>query len=113
MTIQTSPTPASTIVTLMPIFVAKPGRSADLERALLVLQTASRADNGCLVYSVFADLNDESRFVMHEEWVSHELLAAHNLQTHVIDFVDQTKDLLSEPFTVTWMRPIAPSFVAG
>ena len=108
MTNQDSDGTEPTNVVLMPIFVAKPGRSADLERALLVLQTASRADKGCLIYSVFADLNDESRFVMHEEWVSRELLVAHNLLTHVVDFVEQTKDLLSEPFTVTRLRPIAP-----
>lgn len=108
MTLQTSPTPASTIVTLLPIFIAKAGRGGDLEQALLTLQTASRGDRGCLQYSVFSDLHDENRFVMHEEWASRELLAEHNLQAHVLEFVAQTDELLSEPFTVTWMRPIAP-----
>jgi len=108
MTIQTSPQPASTTVTLMPIFIAKNGSAVDLEKVLLTLQTASRADLGCLQYSVFHDLHDENRFIMHEEWASPELLAAHNEQAHVREFVAQVEALLSEPFTVTWMRPIAP-----
>lgn len=107
MTIQPSSSSASTTVTLMPIFVATTGRGVDLEQALLTLQTASRADLGCLQYSVFHDLHDENRFVMHEEWASPELLAAHNEQAHVREFVAQVEELLSEPFTVTWMRPIA------
>jgi quinol monooxygenase YgiN len=107
MTIQPLSESDSTIVTLLPIFIAKNGRALDLEKVLLTLQTASRADLGCLQYSVFHDLHDENRFVMHEEWASPELLAAHNEQAHVRDFVAQVEGLLSEPFTVTWMRPIA------
>lgn len=90
----------------MPIFVAKTGRGVDLEQALLTLQTASRADRGCLQYSVFGDLGDENRFVLFEEWATAELLAAHNEQAHVREFLAQTEQLLNEPFTVTWMRPI-------
>jgi len=108
MTIQPSSSSASTIVTLLPIFIAKTGRAFDLEKVLLTLQIASRADRGCLQYSVFHDLHDENRFVMHEDWASPELLAAHNEQAHVREFVAQVDELLSEPFTVTWMRPIAP-----
>ena len=107
MTIQTSDKPASTTVILMPIFIAKTGRGVDLERALLTLQTASRADRGCLQYSVFGDLGDENRFVLFEEWATAELLAAHNEQAHVREFVAHAEELLSEPFTVTWMSPIA------
>jgi quinol monooxygenase YgiN len=94
-------------VILMPVFVAKPGQGASLERVLLSLQTASRGDEGCLDYSVYGDLNDNCRFVMHEEWASSELLAEHNLQAHVSDFLEQAEDLLLEPFTVTKMRAIA------
>ena len=107
MTIQTSPTLVSTIVTLMPIFIAKTGRGGDLEQALLTLQTESRGDRGCLQYSVFSDLHDENRFVLHEEWADQGLLAAHNREAHVLEFLAQSEDLLSEPFIVTWMRPIA------
>jgi quinol monooxygenase YgiN len=106
MTLQSSEFLSPTTVVLMPIFIAKPGRGADLERVLMSLQAASRADNGCLDYSVYADVNDENKFVMHEEWTDQEVLNAHNLTAHVTDFVAQTADLLSEPFTVTHMRAI-------
>ena len=108
MTFQTSQKTASTTVILMPIFIAKTGHGSDLERALLTLQTASRGDRGCLEYSVFSDLNDENRFVMHEEWTDQELLAAHNREAHVREFLAQAEELLSEPFAVTWMRPHRP-----
>ncbi|EAR24774.1 hypothetical protein A20C1_05821 [marine actinobacterium PHSC20C1] len=106
-TIQTSPEHASTIVLLMPIFIAQTGRGVHLERALLTLQTASRTDRGCLQYSVFSDLHDENRFVLHEEWATTELLAAHNREAHVLEFIARAEGLLREPFTATWMRPIA------
>lgn len=107
MTIQPLSESDSTIVTLLPIFIAKNGRAVELERLLLTLQIASRADRGCLRYSVFHDLDDENRFIMHEEWASLDLLADHNEQAHVREFVAQVDKHLREPFTVTWMRPIA------
>jgi len=90
----------------MPIFIAKPGHATALKNALFRLQTASRTDEGCVDYSVFADLNDVNRFVLHEEWVDQEALDAHNLQAHVSDFLAQAEGLLAEPFVVTWMRAI-------
>ncbi len=106
MTIHTSGQSDSPIVILMPIFTATSGREVELEQALLTLQTASRLDPGCLEYSVFADLNDTGRFILHEEWATKELLADHNLQAHVVGFLARSGELLSEPFGVTWMRPI-------
>jgi len=91
----------------MPIFIAKPGHASALESALFRLQAASRTDEGCVDYSVFADLNDVNRFVLHEEWATQEFLADHNLQGHVREFLSQTEDLLAEPFAVTTMRAIS------
>jgi quinol monooxygenase YgiN len=90
----------------MPIFIAKQGRASSLESALLTLQTASRTDEGCVAYSIFADLNDANRFILYEEWATQELLDDHGLQTHVVDFLVETEELLAEPFAVTRMRAI-------
>lgn len=94
------------VVVLMPVFVAKPDRVAELHRALLVLQTASRADEGCLDYTVFADLDDQTRFVLYEEWTSSAALATHNEQSHVLDFVASADELLAHPFQVARLRSI-------
>jgi len=98
-------TPTASVI-LMPIFIAKQGRASSLESALLRLQTASRTDEGCVAYSIFADLNDANRFILYEEWTTQELLDDHGLQAHVVDFLVETEDLLAEPFAVTWMRTI-------
>ena len=91
----------------MPTFLARPGQEPALERALLKLQTLSRADDGCLDYSVYVDSSDAGRFLLHEEWVDQAAFDAHNLQAHVTDFLSQGDVLLKEKFTVTWMRPVA------
>ncbi|MBC7763203.1 MAG: antibiotic biosynthesis monooxygenase [Candidatus Saccharibacteria bacterium] len=94
------------VVILMPVFLAKPECVAEFERAILVLQTASRADEGCIDYTVYADREDHNRFVLYERWTSSEALKSHNEQRHVRDFVAVVSDLLVQPFQVARLRSI-------
>lgn len=106
MTFSTSVSVSPSSIILMPVFLARPGQEATLENVLHTLQTLSRADDGCLDYSVYVDKSDSGRFLLHEEWADQTAFDAHNLQGHVTDFIKQTDVLLKEPFTVTWMRAI-------
>ncbi len=93
-------------VILMPVFIAKPGLRGDLARELEKLQALSRRDEGCIAYSVFADLEEPDRFLLYEEWTTEEALADHNERTHVCEFLALTADWLVSPFHVTRLRPI-------
>lgn len=95
-----------TEVVLMPVFVAKPECVAEFEQAMLVLQAASRADEGCIDYTAYADLDDRNRFVLYEKWTTGEALRAHNEQPHVRDFVAVVDHLLVQPFQVSRLHSI-------
>ena len=106
MMVQHSTETPNTEVVLMPVFLAKPECVAEFEQAMLVLQAASRADEGCVDYTVYADLEDHNRFVLYEKWTSSEALDSHNDQPHVRDFVAVVSDLLVQPFQVARLRSI-------
>jgi quinol monooxygenase YgiN len=92
-------------LSLLPVFVAKPGHSAELLERLTALERASRADPGCIAYRVFRDEERAERFVLVEEWTDQAALDAHNAQPHVTRFVAAVDDLLVEPFSVTRLAP--------
>ena len=106
MMVQSSTETHNPVVVLMPVFLAKPECVAEFEQAMLALQAASRADDGCVDYTVYADLEDRNRFVLYEKWTSSEALKSHNQQPHVRDFVAVVGDLLVQPFHVTRLRTI-------
>jgi quinol monooxygenase YgiN len=97
--------PAASTLSLLPVFVAKPGRSAELLERLVALERSSRADPGCIAYRVFRDEDRADRFVLVEEWTDEGALEAHNAQPHVRQFVAAVGDLLVEPFAVTRLTP--------
>ena len=106
MMVQHSPENPDPTVVLMPVFLAKPEHVTEFEQAISVLQAASRADEGCVDYTVYADLDHNNRFVLYEKWTTSDALEAHNQQPHVRDFVATVSDLLVEPFHVAWLRNI-------
>lgn len=99
-------TGTASTVSLLPVFIARPERAAELLERLVELERASRADPGCIVYRVFRDEDRADRFVLVEEWSDEEALAAHNAQLHVREFVAAVGDLLAEPFGVTRLEPV-------
>jgi quinol monooxygenase YgiN len=98
---------AASTLALLPVFVAKPERSAELLERLVALELVSRADPGCIAYRVFRDEDRADRFVLVEEWSDRAALEAHNAQPHVRQFVAAVGDLLAEPFGVTRLAPAA------
>ncbi|MDQ0692113.1 putative quinol monooxygenase [Arthrobacter sp. W4I7] len=93
-------------VWLMPVFIAKEGHEATLQRALAELESASRKDGGCLEYSVFSDDHRPGAFVLFEGWASRGDLNAHNEEDHVKEFVKGVDFLLAVPFSVTPITPL-------
>lgn len=94
-------------VWLMPVFIAKAGHEVDLQKALSALQTVSRKDPGCLEYTAFSDGQRPGTFVLFEGWARSEDLKAHNGESHVKEFVKAVEPLLTVPFSVALLTPIA------
>jgi quinol monooxygenase YgiN len=57
----------------------------------------SREDDGCSGYRVYADLEQENRYVIVEEWADEEALQSHFTQPHTGAFLGQLGALLAEP----------------
>lgn len=93
-------------VSLIPVFIAKPGSADELEQELSRLQTISRRDPGCIAYNVFDDLSRRGRFFLYEQWEDEQSLAEHNRQAHVKDFLATAGELLAEPLHVPPLRSI-------
>src|SRR3954453_1606310 len=93
-------------VWLMPVFIARDGHEADLQKALRTLQTVSRKDPGCLEYTVFADAHRPGPFAFFEGRARSEDLKAHNDEIHVKEFVKKVEPLLAVPFSVTPLTPL-------
>lgn len=64
-------------------FTPRPDRRDELLSLLAEVQSASRADDGCLNYGYYENITDASSFVAVEEWRDMDALAAHLQTPHV------------------------------
>lgn len=57
----------------------------------------SRAEEGCHGYRVYADLEQDGRYVIVEEWADEQALQRHFAEPHTHDFLSALFPLLTEP----------------
>ena len=57
----------------------------------------SREDEGCLGYRVYADLEQDDRYVLVEEWVDEDALQLHFRQGHARTFMARLAGVLAGP----------------
>lgn len=69
------------------VITAKPGGEAIVEGALKTLVVASRDDQGCLSYDLFASDWTPGTFVTIERWQAQEDLDAHMASSHIADVI--------------------------
>ena len=86
---------------------AKPGREADLERALEALVAPTHAEAGCRAYVLHRDDAVPGRFVFYERWDGEADLAAHFETPHLKAFLGMADDLLAKPLDVVKCTEIA------
>ena len=63
-----------------------PERRADAAAAAIEVQAATRAEAGCISYTLSADLAEPGLFHLFEEWESPEALKAHFQAPHMAAF---------------------------
>ena len=65
-----------------------PAHRDKVHAACVALQTATRAEEGCLLYAFSADLEEPGTLRIVEKWTSEEALLAHFAQPHMKAFRD-------------------------
>jgi quinol monooxygenase YgiN len=76
---------------------AKPGREADLERAMRAVVDPSHEEQGCVRYTLHRSLDDPATFVTVERWASKDAMDQHFAAPHTQALLKQVPDLLAEP----------------
>jgi len=70
-------------ITVVATFQAKPGKEAELKKALISLVAPTRKEAGCINYDLHISPEDPAKFLFHESWTSKAALDAHLQITHI------------------------------
>ena len=94
------------VTLLVTVRVRKEGR-ATLREELRKIVTATRQEDGCLIYEVHESREEPDRIVFYERWASAAHWTRHQAQDFMADFAKiATPYLLGEPDTVV-LEPVA------
>jgi quinol monooxygenase YgiN len=70
-------------ITVVATFQARPGKEAELKKALTSLVAPTRQEAGCINYDLHVLPEDPAKFLFHENWTSKPHLDAHLQNTHI------------------------------
>ena len=74
---------------------AAPGRRNELIGAAREIASATRADDGCVSYGFFADVEDADRILSVEIWADRASLDAHLTHDHTQQFLQAAPSLVA------------------
>ncbi len=89
------------MIVIRAVFKVQEGKRAE---AINVMQTMSRAtlkEKGCNDYTFYADLDDQHKFFLFEEWDDQDCLNAHFKTEHMAEFRKQLPNLSAAPAQIT------------
>lgn len=93
-------------VHVLALFVAAPGKEAELEEALRALIEPTRKEAGCIRYDLVQGLGKPAEFAFIEEWRSAEHLDAHSQTPHIREAGSKAAGLLAAPASIERYRQI-------
>ena len=70
-------------ITVVATFQAKPGKEAELKKALLTLVAPTRKEAGCINYDLHQSPDEPGKFLFHENWTTKAALDAHLQMPHI------------------------------
>ena len=79
------------------LFEARPGKEAELRKALTDVLAPTRKEDGFIQYDLHVHTGDGSRFVFYENWTSREHLDRHLSSPHLTVAIGTAGDWLAEP----------------
>jgi len=80
-------------ITVVATFQARPGKEAELKKALAGLVAPTRQETGCLNYDLHASPEDPAKFLFYENWTSKATLDAHLQSAHVKALLPRVDEL--------------------
>ncbi len=80
------------VLTLVAIVKAKSEKRDFVLDEILKLIDPTRAEEGCLGYTLHEDNNDPCRFVLYENWMTHALWEKHMKSPHMTHYSEVSKD---------------------
>lgn len=92
-------------VRVVAVFEAQDGRGPAVVEAARAGIEATRAEPGCLLYTLNRDVDRPDRLVFVEQWESRGALEAHLGSAHLQAFLAAVGDLLDAPPTVMMLEP--------
>ena len=91
-------------VTLVVTFQARPGKAAELSKALTVLLAPTRKEAGCINYDLHVAPDDPSKFLFYENWTSQAHHAAHDKTSHVQNLRAHINEIAFQPIKTFWEK---------
>ena len=80
-------------ITVVATFQARPGKEAELKKALTGLVAPTRREAGCINYDLHVSPEDPAKFLFDENWTRQAHLDAHLKSTHIAALLPQMNDL--------------------
>ncbi|MRR57042.1 MAG: antibiotic biosynthesis monooxygenase [Deltaproteobacteria bacterium] len=94
-------------VTIIAKIKAKDGMREQLKEVLLSLIEPTRAEEGCITYSLHQDCDDPSVFMFYENWASKEALDIHLQTPHLQGLVARADELFAAPLEIKFYEMLA------
>ena len=92
-------------ITVVATFQARPGKEAELKRALIGLVAPTRKEAGCINFDLHISPADPAKFLFHENWTSKAHLDTHLQSPHVQVLLPRTDELcVGMPDIVVWEK---------
>ncbi len=96
---------SATTITVVATFQARPGKEAELKKALIGLVAPTRQEAGCLNYDLHILPEEPAKFLFHENWTSQAHLDAHLQSAHIRVLLPRVEELcVAFPEIKIWER---------
>jgi len=86
-----------------------PAKRDDFLAAINELMAATRVEDGCEAYSFSADVSDEGRFYISEQWANQAVVDTHNATPHLAKFMGSIGDFGLKGATLTMWHGAEPT----
>jgi quinol monooxygenase YgiN len=96
----------TTEIVILATAKAKPGKEADLERALREVAAPTRAQRGCLQFELYRSAQDHASITAFERWSSKEDHERHIQGDHVKTLIARFDGILAQPPEFASMTPL-------
>jgi quinol monooxygenase YgiN len=101
-----SPSSEEIVLIVVARYVVSEGHDSTVARLLRKNAQASRAEPGCLEFSVYQEIDDPRAFLLYERYTSEDAFQAHRRTPHFEDIIEQQVVPLLEERAWTRVEPL-------